>query len=235
MLGLDSRPMRSAVRLAKGRLSMGMLGVPLMALVISPVQAAGILPPIYVVSGYRRADRVSAQLRPPVLVSLIPGMLAGMALGWATARLVNEAQVGLIVGLIGLAFSANAIPAPGTGGACGARSLGCGHFWGRCRAVPVSCRIPVRRPIRSMSSPCRCRPMLFAGTTTIFSPSPMRSSWCPMPRWASFRAEPDDLGGSCWRCRRCGVVGGAGWIIRRVPATYFSNFITWALVVVSAK
>ena len=73
-----------AVGLAKGGLSMiGMLGVPLMALVMSPVQAAGILLPVYIVSdiGGLIAFRRSFDRR--VLVTLIPGMLVGVGLGWA--------------------------------------------------------------------------------------------------------------------------------------------------------
>lgn len=121
-----------SVGLAKGGLSMiGMLGVPVMALVMSPVQAAGILLPVYIVSdiGGLIAFRRSFDRR--VLATLIPGMLAGVMLGWATAKLVNEAQVGLIVGLIGLAFSVNALlrPALGAGLARGP-AAGAGAFWG---------------------------------------------------------------------------------------------------------
>ena len=43
-------------------------------------------------------------------------VLSGVALGWATARLVDETQVGLIVGLIGLAFSLNALLRPALAG-----------------------------------------------------------------------------------------------------------------------
>ncbi len=71
----------------------GMLGVPVLALVMSPVVAAGLLLPVYVVSdmfglyAYRHAfDR-------RVLAILIPARPLGMALGWATASLVPEAAV----------------------------------------------------------------------------------------------------------------------------------------------
>ena len=70
-----------------------MLAVPILSLVMSPVQAAGILLPIYVISdvfgliAYRRHwDR-------RVLATLLPGSIAGIALGWATASLVDDAAV----------------------------------------------------------------------------------------------------------------------------------------------
>ena len=83
------------VGLAKGGLAMvGMLAVPILSLAMSPVQAAGVLLPVYVVSdifgliAYRRHwDR-------RVLATLLPGSIAGIALGWATASLVDDAAVG---------------------------------------------------------------------------------------------------------------------------------------------
>ncbi|MGD9783405.1 MAG: sulfite exporter TauE/SafE family protein [Hyphomicrobiaceae bacterium] len=93
--------------LAKGGFlgAAGGLAVPLMSLVISPVQAAGIMLPILNtmdVTGliaYRR-DFHWANLK-----ILLPAALAGIAIGWATAAYVTEAHVRLIVGLIGLAFT----------------------------------------------------------------------------------------------------------------------------------
>ena len=88
------------VGLAKGGLAMvGMLAVPILSLAMSPVQAAGVLLPVYVVSdifgliAYRRHwDR-------RVLARLLPGSVAGIALGWATASLVNDAAVGELLGM----------------------------------------------------------------------------------------------------------------------------------------
>ena len=104
------------VGLAKGGLAMvGMLAVPILSLAMSPVQAAGVLLPVYVVSdifgliAYRRHwDR-------RVLATLLPGSIAGIALGWATASLVDDAAVGGIVGVIGASFAALTLlrpPAP---------------------------------------------------------------------------------------------------------------------------
>ena len=87
----------------------GMLAVPVMALVINPVVAAGLLLPVYVVSdmfglyAYRHAfDR-------RVLAILLPGAIAGIMFGWATATVVPESVVTLLVGVIGLAFALNLI------------------------------------------------------------------------------------------------------------------------------
>jgi hypothetical protein len=95
------------VGLAKGGFlnGMGILGVPLLALVISPVQAAAIMLPILIamdvvgVWAYRRDfDRAN-------LSYLIPGSVIGIGVGWLTASIVSEAHVRLLVGLIAVAFT----------------------------------------------------------------------------------------------------------------------------------
>lgn len=54
-----------------------------------------------------------------------------------------------------------------------------------------------------------------------------------MAFWASFRHNLQFR--RCWRCRRCWGVWAGLWIIKRVPATFFYKFITWALAIISVK
>lgn len=94
------------IGLAKGGLTgLGTLAVPVMALVMSPVQAAGITLPILIAS-----DAISVwawwrtwDLRTFAL--LMPGAMAGIALGWATAAFVSDDAVRLIVGAIAVVFA----------------------------------------------------------------------------------------------------------------------------------
>lgn len=83
----------------------GALSVPILSLVISPVQAVGIMLPILLVSdlvGITTYWRQKHELNFKIL--LIAG-LAGSLVGWATAALISEAWVRLIVGLIGGVFA----------------------------------------------------------------------------------------------------------------------------------
>src|SRR5689334_22076948 len=97
------------VGLGKGGLTMvGVLGTPILALAISPVQAAALLLPIYIASdlvglwSYRREfDRRN-------LTILLPAAVGGILLGWATASRIDERKVGLMIGLIGIGFCINA-------------------------------------------------------------------------------------------------------------------------------
>ena len=76
------------IGLSKGGLSMvGVLGTPLLALVISPVKAAAILLPIYVVSDLFGLWAYRREYERRVLAIILPAAIVGIAIGWATASL----------------------------------------------------------------------------------------------------------------------------------------------------
>lgn len=156
-----------AVGLSKGGLpAVGALAVPVMALQISPVVAAGLLLPIYVVSDivglwlYRRAfDRRNLQI-------LIPAGLLGVAVGWATAHVISEQRVMLFVGLVGLFYclsswfrreAATARPA----------DLPRGVAWGTLAGFSSFVAHSGAAPFQVYVLPQRLEKMVFAGTSTI--------------------------------------------------------------------
>lgn len=96
------------VGLSKGGLGggVGVIGVPMMALSISPIQAAAILLPILVLMdlaslwswrGFSNAD---------VLKTTMPGAVVGIGMGWLMAAFVTEAMVRFIVGAVAIVFVA---------------------------------------------------------------------------------------------------------------------------------
>lgn len=96
------------VGLTKGGMgeALALMGVPILAMVVSPVQAAAILLPILIVSDIvslfiwrRHNDRRT-------LAYLLPGGIFGIALGWATSAYVPRDALRLIIGLITVFFAA---------------------------------------------------------------------------------------------------------------------------------
>lgn len=82
-----------------------LIAVPLMALTVSPVQAAGIMLPILIlmdligVWAYRKSwDRRN-------LAILLPGAVIGIGIGWLTASIVSDDAVRLIIGTVAVAFT----------------------------------------------------------------------------------------------------------------------------------
>jgi uncharacterized membrane protein YfcA len=85
----------------------GILTVPAMALVVSPLQAAGIMLPLLCLMdlvglrAYRRTwDRAS-------MAVLAPAALAGITLGALSAGLLEESQIRLVIGVIAVSFTAD--------------------------------------------------------------------------------------------------------------------------------
>lgn len=96
------------VGLTKGGMgeALALMGVPLLAMAVPPVQAAAILLPILVVM-----DCVSLWIwrehnDRTLLKMLLPGALVGIAVGWATSAFVPRDALRLIIGLITVLFVA---------------------------------------------------------------------------------------------------------------------------------
>jgi uncharacterized protein len=96
------------VGLSKGGLSLlGAVAVPMMALVMSPVKAAALLLPIFVVSDWVGLWSYRKEFDRRNLLILASAGIVGVILGWATASLISDRVVGLIIGLIGVGFCVN--------------------------------------------------------------------------------------------------------------------------------
>ena len=134
---------------SKGGLPLvGMLAVPLVALQISPVVAAGLLLPIYIVSDvyglwlYRK----SYDLRNIEII--VPAAAIGIALGWATVSITSDDLVKMLVGIIGLVYCADVVLKARRAIAPGLRICRAAFSGGQFRASQVSCPTQVLRLIR---------------------------------------------------------------------------------------
>jgi len=145
----------------------GMLGVPVLALATSPVHAAGLLLPIFVVTdmfglwAYRREfDRRN-------LMILIPATTLGVGIGWATASIVPEWLVTLIVGLIGLSFSLHYWWRGRHAVTSHPADVPRGVFWGTVSGFTSFVSHAGAPPYQMYVLPQRLEKMIYAGTTTI--------------------------------------------------------------------
>lgn len=153
---------------SKGGLPMvGTLGVPIMALVMSPVMAAGLLLPIYIVSDvyglwiYRKFYDMRN------IMIILPAATVGLGIGWATASATSDDMVKLAVGMIGLAYCFDAIlksrrnlpPKPA--------DIPRGAFWGTIAGFTSFVAHAGGPPYQMYVLPQRMEKMVYAGTTTI--------------------------------------------------------------------
>lgn len=85
----------------------GGIAVPIMSLVISPVQAAAIMLPILIAMDWTGVWAYRHDWSGPNLKILLPAATIGIGVGWYLAAVINDAHVKLMVGTIGFLFATN--------------------------------------------------------------------------------------------------------------------------------
>lgn len=94
------------VGISKGGLgAIALFGVPIMALVISPVQAAAIMLPILLIMDVVAIRSYWGIFDLQMLKDMLPAGVAGIAVGWATAIYVDDVMLTLLLGIMTLLFT----------------------------------------------------------------------------------------------------------------------------------
>ena len=149
--------------------SMGMVGVPLLALVMDPRDATGMMLPVLLSMDavaiwiYRR----DANWR--VLAIMLPGAAVGTLIGWAIWSVVTDAQVLLAVGIITLLFMLDALlPIRKRVMEGASPSKPWGVFWGAIAGITSFISHTGGPPFQIYTLPMRMSPVVFSATTAFF-------------------------------------------------------------------
>ena len=223
------------VGMAKGGLPMvGLLSVPILSLVIPPVAAAGLLLPIYVVSdlfglyAYRRAFDAR------VLAIFVPGMTAGVGLGWATASVTPEWLVTGLVGLIGAAFALFLILRRGAEPAPRPARVAPGLFWGAVAGFTSFVFFNDTATTEIYTLPLRMEKAVFAGTATIAFA--YVNAIKLVPYWALGQINLGNLKIAAVLAVPASLAVFAGYrLVKWLPEALFFRLVTWALLLVSLR
>jgi hypothetical protein len=223
--------------LSKGGFTgMGVLALPLMALVISPVQAAAIMLPILIaqdavgVYAYRRSfDKRNLML-------LVPGACLGIALGYALAAYVSDAAVELAVGMISMAFAARQwwlsrrqnVPEQAP------PNVVAGWFWGAVSGFTSMIAHAGGPPYQVYVLPQRLPPLIFAGTTSVFFAIINLIKVAPYFWLGQFTTENLSTASVLCPLAMLSTWGGVE-LVKRVPAARFYNLIYALLCLIGAK
>jgi uncharacterized membrane protein YfcA len=160
------------VGLSKGGLggAMGFVGVPMMALVMSPVQAAAILLPILVLMDIVSLWTWRGNYHRPTLNAMLPGALFGIAIGWATAALVTVGAVRMIVGVVAIVFVGRWLYQSFRHGSTHTASPNAfsAAFWGAVSGFTSFVAHVGGPPFQMYALPLRLEQRIFTGTSVIF-------------------------------------------------------------------
>ena len=146
---------------------LGIITVPALALVVPPLQAAGIMLPILCLMdlfglwAYRRQwDRANMRI-------MVPAVLGGIAIGTATAGLLVEGDIRLIVGSIAVVFALDYWLRRGESRAAVGRSVLKGSFWSLAAGFTSFVSHAGGPPISVYLLPQKLDKTMYVGTTVV--------------------------------------------------------------------
>jgi uncharacterized protein len=154
---------------SKGGLPLvGVLSVPVLSLVMSPVMAAGLLLPLYIISDVYGLWLYRKHYSLLNMKILLPALTVGILIGWAAATHTNEHVVKLFVATIGLLYCLDAILKSRRGEvAAKPADIPRGAFWGTIAGFTSFVSHSGGPPYQMYVLPQKLDKMTYAGTTTI--------------------------------------------------------------------
>jgi uncharacterized membrane protein YfcA len=222
--------------LAKGGFSgLGVLAVPLITLVVSPVQAASITLPILIVQ-----DAVSVWVfrrwwDGRSLAILLPSAIVGIFIGYLLAAHVSPDAVELAIGITSLLFGARQLWIQWHGITRPARSSdAAGVLWGTVSGFTSQIAHAGGLPFQIYMLPKRLNRDVFIGTSALYFAS---VNWLKVPAYFALgQFTRDNLATSFVLFPLAVVSTVVGtWAIRRVSGEKFYVMMYIVLVVIGAK
>ena len=164
MLGLAA----FLIGLSKGGLpAVAMLSVPIMSLTMSPLKAAALLLPIYILSDMVSVWLYRKEFSMENVKTLIPAGILGVLIGWATAAIVSDRMVSLLIGVMGITFCLYTWTKKKSTLPPKAPNLPKGIFWGTLAGFTSFVSHAGAPPFQVYILPQQLPKMVFAGTGTI--------------------------------------------------------------------
>ena len=164
MLGLAA----FLIGLSKGGLpAVAMLSVPIMSLTMSPSKAAALLLPIYILSDMVSVWLYRKEFSMENVKTLIPAGILGVLIGWATAAIVSDRMVSLLIGVMGITFCLYTWTKKKSTLPPKAPNLPKGLFWGTLAGFTSFVSHAGAPPFQVYILPQQLPKMVFAGTGTI--------------------------------------------------------------------
>ncbi len=223
------------VGMSKGGLPVvGMLGVPVLSQVISPVTAAGLLLPIYVVSDMFGLYAYRHKFNRRVLAIIGAGATVGIGIGWATASVVSEALVTLVIGAIGMVFALSVLLRRDHDGAPRPARVLPGLFWGSVAGFTSFVSHSGAPPYQVYTMPLKMDKATFAGTATIAFA--FINFVKLLPYYALGQLNTDNLKVAAMLAVPASLAVFLGVrLVRLLPEKLFFQMVTWALLAISLR
>lgn len=233
---LAAIPAIMVLGLSKGGFSgLGMAALPLMSLVVPPLQGAAIILPILMAQDVVSLFAYRKTWNRDVVLRFLPGGVLGLCAGAVLAAYVSDAMVQLMVGCLACVFvithwlkkapKDDVVRQPGT-----ARGLLLGALSGFTSFIANAGGVP----LQAYALPLRMKPTFYAGTTTMLF---FVLNWLKFLMFIALgQVSADNLATSAALLPLAVVATFFGvWLVRRVPAKNFYTIVTSATFVLGLK
>lgn len=222
-----------------GFAGIGVVAVPMMALVISPVQAAAIILPILLAQDVIGVWSFRKTWDKGLVILMLPSAAVGIFVGWLLAARVEVAAVELSIGLIAVAFSLQQLWAGRAVKAAEVIEAGPARHWlgvlcGLVSGFTSQVAHAGAPPFQIYVLPRRLPRDMFIGTSALFFAA---VNWMKLPAYIALgQFTPQVLTTAAVLLPLALVSTVAGvWLVRRVPAEGFYKVIYVVLAAVGVK
>jgi uncharacterized membrane protein YfcA len=202
--------------------SMGSASVPLLTLVMPAREAAGMMLPILCIMDIVAIAIYRREVNWKVYRIMLPGALAGVLVGWALSAVVSEAAVGLLVGIVSIAFALDAWLPIRKKLAGLPPSRPWGRFWGAISGFTSFISHTGGPPYQMYAVPLRMPPPIFAGTTAAFFATVNYVKLVPFFFLGQLSAANLELAGALLPLGLAAMALGV-FLVRRVDSRFFYN------------
>ena len=219
-----------------------LLAVPLMSLVISPIQAAGIMLPIMIPMDFLSIWVYRNRWDGKNLALLIPAAAVGITVGGLTAGYVNDQIVRLLVGIIAVVFTlhrASGLYLRRLAKASATESRKppnriWGAFWGTCAGFTSFLAHAGSPPYQVYVIPQGLTKEVYAGTSVMFFAAANAMKLIPYGMLGQLSATNLSVSAALLPLVPVGVFLGV-WINRRLPEKTFFAIILASIFLVGLK
>ncbi len=208
--------------------------VPVMSLVMSPVLAAGLLLPVFIVADMFGLYAYRKTFHAQVLKIMMVAMPIGVLIGYMTSASIPEAAITIVIGLIGASFALTMILRKAVETAPKPPKWRPGLFWGTITGFTSFVSHSGSTPYQVYTLPLGMDKITFAGTVTIaFAYINVIKL---IPYYALGQLSLDNIRSAALLLLPAiaGVFVGVR-LVRVMPEKLFFQIIVWALLILSLR
>lgn len=214
--------------------SLGVIGVPLLSLVMPARDAAGMLLPVLLVMDAVAVWTYRKEADWRILRIMLPGALVGTIVGWLLWSLVSDAMVLLFVGVITVLFILDAVFPIRKAVMQANPSKPWGTFWGGLAGFTSFVSHTGGPPFQIYVLPQKLSPAIYSGTTAFFFAIVNTLKLVPYFFLGQLSVHNLTLSAMLAPVGIVGVLLGV-WLVRRISAKLFYQVAYWLVFLLALK